>query len=169
MTPLLPAQYIHIIRAADGWRELGVPEEALRELESLPALIQTHPGALEVRFRLFADKLDWQAAFEISVVWTELYPQNPEGWILRAYAARRKPDGGLLAAFEVLESVVDRFPNAVVIPYNLACYRCQMGDLESARKWFDQAWKTGDHDTIREMALADDDLKALWGEIRKKR
>jgi hypothetical protein len=64
-------------------------------------------------------------------------------------------------AFQSLHAIVLKFPDESVIPYNLACYSCQMGDLEAARRWFDQAVRIGGKATIKEMAEDDPDLEPL--------
>jgi hypothetical protein len=54
-----------------------------------------------------------------------------------------------------------------VIAYNLACYACQMKDLDRAREWFFRAMRIGGKVEIKKMALADADLEPLWEEIHK--
>ncbi len=39
--------------------------------------------------------------------------------------------------------------------------------MDKAREWLDRAVRAGGKVEIRKMALADDDLKALWPEIQK--
>jgi hypothetical protein len=53
-----------------------------------------------------------------------------------------------------------------VIPYNLACYACQMGQLATSRKWLQRALRSDKNDAIRKMAIQDEDLKPLRDEIR---
>ena len=53
-------------------------------------------------------------------------PDRAVGWLHHAYALRRATGGGLLAAFNALSPVADKFPDEATIPYNLACYTCQM-------------------------------------------
>ena len=52
------------------------------------------------------------------------------------------------------------------IPYNLACYACQFGNLELALDWFQAAKQVGDPDKIREVALLDPDKEPIWDQIR---
>ena len=49
--------------------------------------------------------------------------------------------------------------------YNLACYECQLGRLEQAKHWLEQAFKLSDPKKMRLMALEDPDLELLWREI----
>jgi TPR repeat protein len=59
------------------------------------------------------------------------------------------------------------FPKEAIIAYNLACYDCQLGDLDAAKAWLDKACTLGDVHKIKLMALQDPDLKLLWPDIRK--
>jgi TPR repeat protein len=79
---------------------------------------------------------------------------------------RRAPNGGLLAAFNALAPVASKFPSEPTIPYNLACYTCQMQrDPQEALSWLEQAMRAGQRSEILKMALADPDLKPLRSEI----
>jgi hypothetical protein len=60
-----------------------------------------------------------------------------------------------------------KFPDESVIPYNLSCYACQLNQLDIARHWLERAVIAGKKEYIKKMALADDDLKPLWAEIRE--
>jgi hypothetical protein len=53
-----------------------------------------------------------------------------------------------------------------VIPYNLACYACQLGDLDDARRWLERAVALRSRADLRRLALNDHDLQPLWDEIR---
>jgi hypothetical protein len=92
------------------------------------------------------------------------------GWVHRAYAARRKPSGSLQAAWDALYPAAEKFPDEIIIRYNLACYACQMGQRHTAREWLSltllHARKDGVFDAFRQMALADADLAPLHDEIR---
>jgi hypothetical protein len=76
------------------------------------------------------------------------------------------PGGGLRAAWNALAPALDRFPKHEIIPYNLACYACQLDQLDQARILFQRALATGNKKHLKEMALDDSDLQPLWNEIR---
>jgi hypothetical protein len=40
--------------------------------------------------------------------------------------------------------IADKFPSEWVIPYNLACYAAQLGDLIAVRDWLAQSFKLAD-------------------------
>src|SRR5439155_24014015 len=93
-------------------------------------------------------------------------PKRSSGWLHHAYALRCVPCGGVKQAWEALMPASDKFPKDPTIPYNLACYACQMQELETARVWLRRATAIGGKDRIKRMALEDYDLKPLWEEIR---
>jgi hypothetical protein len=81
---------------------------------------------------------------------------------------RRAPTGGLLAAFNALAPVAERFPREAIIPYNLACYTCQLQREPSETiTWLERAMAAGDRKEILAMAIKDPDLEPLRAEIAK--
>ena len=156
----------HHLDAAVGWLGLGCTAEAQRELDLISAAHQNHPAVLEARWNLCAHEKNWARALEIAQTELAAAPGDASGWLHRAYALRRVPDGGLSQAWEALLPAAEKFPSEPVIAYNLSCYACQLQQLDLARRWLQQAMKIGGREAIRKMALADDDLKPLWTEIR---
>jgi len=122
---------------------------------------------LEARWTICVQEKRWAAALEIAQAELAAGPDNCSGWLHRAYALRRTPDGSLARAWEALLPAAEKFPSEPVIAYNLSCYACQMQQLAVARRWLRQAMKIGGKEAIRKMALADDDLKPLWAEIQE--
>ena len=96
---------------------------------------------------------------------TRQVPDFAGGWLHLAYATRRATGGSEQAAFEILNPVAEKFPEEPTIPYNLACYVCQMGRLSEARHWLRRALAIGGAKQMKLMALNDKDLKPLWDEI----
>ena len=158
---------IHHLRAAEGWFELGDDGEALQELDSISLPERNHPAALDLRFQIFANKREWDTCREIAGMITQQLPDFAGGWLHLAYASRRAAGGSEQAAYDILEPVSGKFPEEPTIPYNLACYVCQIGNLAEARKWLQRALAIGDKKQLKLMALNDADLKPLWEEIRQ--
>ena len=92
-------------------------------------------------------------------------PDDPAGWLHRAYALRRVSDGGLTRAWDALLPAAKKFPAEPVVAYNLSCYACQLQQLDIARHWLQRALAAGQKAAIKKMALADADLQPLWPEI----
>lgn len=156
----------HALTAAVGWLELGNPTEAEAELSEIAKSWQDHPDVLEVRWILHAEKKEWDEALQIAESLVGSAPKRPTGWLHRAYALRRAHNGGLRKAWNALLPTARKFPKEPVIPYNLACYACKLQDLNEARRWLATAFKVGDKDAIKKMALADEDLKSMWAQIK---
>jgi len=157
----------HHLDAAVGWLGLGCVAEAQAELDLISAMRQKHPAVLEARWTICAREKRWAEALEIAQAELTVAPDDCAGWLHRAYALRRVPDGGLPQAWEALLPAAEKFPREPVIAYNLSCYACQLQQPSVARRWLRQAMKAGDREAIRHMALADDDLQPLWTEIRE--
>jgi len=153
--------------AAEGWLGLGDICEARAELERLGEPLQTHPDVLRVRWAIAAEERDWPAALRLARALVRATPESSFGWLHQAYALRRVPEGGLQAAWDSLLPVLKTFPKVAIIPYNLACYACQMRQLDRARELLQRAILIGDKDHIKQIALEDTDLRALWAEIRE--
>lgn len=147
--------------------DLGDPAEARVELARVSAPNQHHPDVLEIRWALHANAKDWDAALMIAEILITHHPNEPQGWIHRAYALRRTAAGGIEKARAALLPAVQLFPQESVIPYNLSCYDAQTGRLEDAWLWLQKAMRVGGNLPIKRMALADSDLEPLWDRIRK--
>ncbi|MFZ0828992.1 MAG: tetratricopeptide repeat protein [Verrucomicrobiia bacterium] len=164
MRPLEPPDSHHL-SAATGWLELGNVAEAGAELEKIAAQFGSHPDVLAVRCDIHLQARNWDAAADIAGTLTRLEPQAPGVWISLAYATRRKTGGGITQARAILIQAQRTFPREKIIAYNLACYECQLGDLDAAKAWLDKACTLGDSRKIKHMARQDPDLEPLWPEL----
>ena len=164
--PILPPDS-HYLSAAYGWLDLGNPGEARAELDGIRPEFQNHGAVLGLRWAICAELQDWPGALLAARCLAEVAPELAGTWLNLAYALRRVPEGGLAAAQEVLRPAFERFPAEAIIPYNLACYACQLGEGRHAMVWLRRAMDVGEKMHIRAMALADEDLKPLWPSIRR--
>lgn len=158
--------HTHHLLAVSGWLELGNAAEAEVELNRIPRTLWAHPAVLEARWAIAAFRNEWAEGAAIAQELVDACPDNACGWLHRAYALRRSPGGSLALARTALLPALTLFPTESVIPYNLACYACQMGELEEARALLRLAVKSGGKKHIQSMALADSDLEPLWPEVR---
>jgi hypothetical protein len=69
-------------------------------------------------------------------------------------------------ALAVLLPMADKFPDQYIIPYNLACYCCQLGELKESLQWLGKAIDLAGKKEIRLMALEDPDLEPLRKQIK---
>jgi predicted Zn-dependent protease len=164
MKPLEPPDSHHL-SAAIGWLELGDVAEAGEELEKIVPPFRSHPAVLVVRYDLHAAAGKWDTAAEIAAALTRLEPDEPGVWISLAYAIRRKAGGGIAPARAILIRARQTFPKEPIIAYNLACYDCQLGDLNAARLWLEKACMLGDVRKIKKMARQDPDMEPLWPDL----
>ena len=165
--PLLEPPDTHYFAAAVGWLELGNVAEAEAELAQIGPAQQNLPEVLELRWLLCAEQKNWAAGLEAARALLDRAPERPSGWLHQAYALRRVADGSVRKAWDALLPAFDKFPKEFLISYNLACYACQMQDMETARLWLQRAGQISGKQKVNQMALSDPDLKPLWNEIRK--
>jgi len=162
---LLDLADIRRVNAAVGWLGLGSPAEARAELDAIAPAQQSHPAVLEARWLLYVHEKNWQGALAVAELELRAAPGQSAGWLHRAYALRRVEGGGLTQAWKALLPAAEMFPAEPVIAYNLSCYACQLNELETSRSWLKRAAEVGGKESIKKLALADDDLKPLWPEI----
>ena len=151
------------VQAAHGWLELGNPLEANQELEKIPPALGVHPDVLEVRWQISAKAKEWEACVGLAEGIIALSPDNPFGWIHRSFALHE-----LKRTEEALDNLIrvtKKFAEEPIIPYNLACYACQLGNLKGALSWLKKAFALGHAAQVKLMALSDPDLIPLWGRI----
>lgn len=156
----------HHLSAADGWLDLGDTEEALRSLDAVSPATSADPDVLELRWRILARRLAWDEALKVSSQLTAAAPNRAESWIHHSYALhelKRTEE-----AWTTLLQAAPRFPKESIIPYNLACYACQMGEVQVARSWLQRAMRLRPREEIRSMALQDPDLAPLHAFLREK-
>ena len=161
---------VHYISAAIGWLELGNLSEAKAELERIGPEFRDYPEVLEARWLICAEEQKWEEGLQIARALLEGAPEWPTGWLHQAYALRRVPEGSVKQAWTALLPAFDKFPKEPIICYNLSCYACQMNQLDAARVWFKRAIVIGGKkrkEKIKQMALEDSDLRALWDEIKE--
>jgi len=163
MKSLEQADRVHL-NAAEGWFGLGDLVSASDELEKITPAFRAHPAVLLMRCKIYQAAKKWGYLIEISQTLIEQLPKLAEAWIHRSYALHELNQ--TREAFDLLLPAAKKFPKLPVIPYNLACYACQLGKLEDAMKQIEQAIDLADKkNDIRLDALEDPDLEPLWLQI----
>ena len=160
----------HHFNATVGWLMLGNQEEARAEFEKLSDPSRREPQALGLEWSLLSQEQRWEEAVVVAGAQLTATPNDPEPWIHRSFALHELRRNR--AAFDALLPAAVRFPKESTIPYNLACYACQLGDLPGARRWFVRALafaKSPPAKLLRlRLALQDADLQPLWPEFRQR-
>jgi tetratricopeptide (TPR) repeat protein len=145
--------------ASVGWIGLGNLTEAEVEIEQVAPEFRLHADVLEVRWEIDGRRERWESALETAELLVETYPERCSGWLHRSYCLHEL--GRTLEAWNKLISAFDRFPKEATVPYNLACYACQLGNLEQAQSWLEKAASIRGRRAIKSMAVEDQDLVAL--------
>lgn len=159
---------IHYLSAAVGWLELGNHAEARAELSRIVAPWRNHPDVLAVRWQICVAEKNWEEALLCAEELLQQEPDRPSGYLNRAYALRRVPQGSLEKAWACLRPAYDQFPKVSLIAFNLACYAAQMGRLDEAWGWLQKAVQAeGDVEAVKAMALADPDLAPIRDRVEQ--
>ncbi len=153
----------HFLSAALGWIELGLPHEAHAELAAMSPAARCHADVLGVEWDLCAHDGRWQDAFLVASRIVEADRLRSTGWINRSYALHAL--NRTSEACEALLPAVTLFPANGIIPYNLACYTCQLRRLEEARQWLRQSIVLEGRDIVLLRARSDEDLEPMLAEL----
>jgi hypothetical protein len=152
----------HYLLAAQGWIELGNNAEALIELDKISSAHRGHPDVVQVRRQLCGSVETEDTVFDIARTICALEPLLP----VAADKIQNSPSRRPLSQSKSTAALTARLPELFAIPYNLACYACQLGSVKEAWEWFRMAVEMSDEEQIRELALNDPDLAPLWDRIR---
>ncbi len=155
----------HHLSAATGWLELGNPREARAELLRISQTQQQRPEVLGLHWRICAEEKDWTTALAVARQLVQVDPEDPAGWIHQSYSLHELKRTA--EARNLLLGVAEKFNRIGTVAYNLACYACQLGQTDQARRWLDRAIQVSGKDRVKAMALADPDLAPMHEDIRE--
>jgi hypothetical protein len=97
----------------------------------------------------------------VAKVLAQREPDNVPWIVSWAYATRRADC--LEAARLILVNAVERQPEVAIFHYNMACYECQLGNLQPANDRLKRAFEL--EPKYRLSALEDEDLEPLWNSL----
>ncbi len=155
--PLLPDDQRHLT-AAEGYADLGMYLDANAELEEIDAEVRHVAEVLTVRLEIYRGLEKWELMRTVAARLAAYDPEEAQWPLSQAYATRRAES--IEAAKCILLEAVERHPKEPILHYNLACYECQLGDIEVAKARLAHAFKLAPK--CRLMALDDEDLAPLW-------
>jgi Flp pilus assembly protein TadD len=142
------------LQYAAGFLELGMFTEASKSLKKISKDNQERPEILELKLAVHFEANEWQNAVKLADQLKELQPQNPSWAIQLAYAVRRFKN--IEEAREILLSAEKLFPKEGLIKFNLGCYAAQLGDIDLAKSYVQQAIELDK--TYKKLAKEDPDL-----------
>ena len=163
MIPPLEPPASHHVTAAEGWLELGNPAEAAAELAGVDSEWADHPAVIELEWQIQAHASQWETCLTLAARLVARHPELPAGYIHRSYALHELQRTA--EARDQLLPALTLFPEEEILPYNLACYECRLGNLPRARQWLGQLFRRKDALTWRRAAQSDPDLASLWPEL----
>ena len=147
-----------VLQAADGYLFLGLPADALAELDSLSTGEKHTSAVLLGRIRVLLHLRQWSAAERLSAQGMKLYQEENEFTVQRAFALHQLAKGE--EAFRILLAAPEWIRRTGILHYNLACYEARLGDLKTARRCIDAAIEM--NAAMKKNARTDPDLTALW-------
>jgi len=143
---------------AIGFLELGMPEDALAELEQLHGDAADASPVLHLKVDALLRLQDWAAAAEICLPMLEKEPADPGWWIQAAFAQRRASSVG--EAEMILRTALQGHPKHALILYNLACYACVQERFDEACELLEQSFAE-EPAAMLLMATGDPDLAGI--------
>jgi tetratricopeptide (TPR) repeat protein len=150
------------LTAAKGYLDLGMIDEAQRELKEIPVEFQTRIEVLAFWVEIFSRLKKWKQMRLIAQQLIDVQPNESQWWIGLAFATRRGQS--LNAAREILLRAEKLHPRDPTIQYNLGCYACLMGEYELAKQYVRKSFSIDN--VFRKMAKQDPDLEPLREEFK---
>jgi Flp pilus assembly protein TadD len=154
----LKASWQKQVIASNGYRELGMFDDAANALEEIEPEDKTRDEVLYARVDIYLAAKKWDMAAAVATHLVKADPGNPAAWINLAYAVRRAENTQQAEA--ILLKARALHPKSALIAFNLACYASVAGHMEEAKARLQHAIDL-DND-IRRLALDDEDLRPLW-------
>lgn len=145
---------LQTINAASGWLELGLPDEALAELEALPLEDRGNRRALELKLSAQMENQSWNPASETARLLCLKAADEPEFFLRAAFCLHET--GDTLAACNWLLRGPKSLFEMAIFHYNLACYLWTLGEANRARSHLRQAIAMDQ--SYLDAALSDRDL-----------
>ena len=146
------------LRAAIGFIELGMLEDAVSEIESLPPADRDRSSVLALRVEIYRAARNWSLMEVVARELRKRHPDEPVYWVNLAWVVRRLDS--LDSAQDILLEAVELFPSDAMTHFNLGCYSCQLGDIEQAKMRVGKAIELDAK--FKLLALDDADLEPLW-------
>lgn len=153
------------LQYAAGFIELGMFEDAVKELNAVVLHERESPSVLTVWIDVHMHTSSWENVIVISEKLTRASPADDKGWVSWAFALRELNRIEEARAV-LLEAMPLHGKSCDLLHYNLACYECLLGNLPAAKRYLKTATQKDKH--WKEAALDDPDLEALWPDIRLK-
>ncbi len=143
--------------AAQGYSELSMYDDAIAELDTLPADAVKNPTVIELRAVILMQAKRWKSALTAARSLCRTEPEKTSGFIHTAFCLHEL--GRTAEARDVLIAGPEALHIEPTFHYNLACYECALGNLALARLHLDKSIQLDKK--FRDFARNDPDLAAL--------
>ena len=150
----------HQLRAAEGYFELGMGEDARREFDALPAEERLSPIGLQLNIQLHLSAQAWETGLALCRQLCDVAPDPTPVTFTAAYCLHEL--GRTREARAFLVEGPESLRDEPVFFYNLGCYDARLGETESARAWLLRSFEMDDD--LRRQAKQDPDLQGVWDE-----
>lgn len=146
-----------VIRAATGWLELGMPDDALEELDALTVEDRSERQVLELKLSAQMAKAYWREASTTALELCEQAADEADFFLSAAYCLHEA--GSTAEARKCLLSGPEALHDLPVFHYNMACYLWTLGDKDNATRHLNIA--IGMDDSFLDSARVDKDLVGM--------
>ncbi|MCA9100644.1 MAG: tetratricopeptide repeat protein [Pirellulales bacterium] len=128
-----------ILREAEGYLELGMPQHALAALSRLDRESSGRSDALYLEGEALRSLGRYGEALVPLEAAADVAPSNVHIWLALAWCYKRTNQ--LPRAIEALEQARDVDPDDALLLYNLACYWSLAGEVEQAVDYLGRAFE----------------------------
>ena len=150
-----------IVLAAQGYFELEMMDDALAELDTLPASAQDRLDVLQMRLFIHMRARRWREALKISRAMCRVSPEDPVGFIHAAFCLHEM--NRTAEAKALLLDGPAALLNEATYHYNLGCYDAVLGNIEEAQAHLRLSFKLDKK--FRDFARTDPDLRPVWDSL----
>lgn len=143
--------------AAQGYAELGMTQDALRELDGVPEDHRGSEAVLQMRLFVLMRARRWADAMDVCSDLRSANPLGTTGFIHGAFCLHEL--GRTNEARSLLLSGPPGLQNEPTYHYNLGCYAAVLGDSEEAVRYLKASFLIDGK--FREIARIDPDLRSV--------
>jgi predicted Zn-dependent protease len=149
--------------SAQGYGELEMPDEALRELDAILPEDQLREEVLQMRLFIVMRAKRWEEALSICARLRARNPEGAAGYIHGAFCLHE------MGRTTEAKRLLLQGPSCLLLEptyhYNLGCYDAVLGNIEEATRHLQTSFQMDGK--FREIAQYDPDLKAVQGLLDK--
>ena len=144
---------------SNGYRELGMFDESILELEAIEfGEDRWHHLVIEARYKTYRDAKQWELAKIMADLLTKRFPDQAK-WLINKSEAMREM-GDPPGAIQTLKDAQDRFAENAEYFFALGRMHALLGELMEARKFVRQAIKLDSK--FRVEFLEDSAFDGVW-------